>query len=162
MLAVGSAVLERLEDERLASGYELLQRLRRLIARRSVPDLDQWLEDAVASELVRLSASHTAFSRTCRGCQRTVAALVDRTRRRHSDKGEVDQTPGLRAGIHPPLEKGYHQRSLTPTLGERCSTATRHRFTGIAGESVRRYRTQASVHQCQNASIGGLRVAVSR
>ena len=39
------------DDERLAFGYELLQRFRRLIARRSVRDLDQWLEDAAASEL---------------------------------------------------------------------------------------------------------------
>ncbi|TME23124.1 MAG: transposase [Chloroflexi bacterium] len=39
------------DDERLAFGYELLQRFRRLIARRSVHELDQWLEDAAASEL---------------------------------------------------------------------------------------------------------------
>ena len=38
-------------DERLAPGYELLQRFRRLIVRRSVRDLDQWLEDAATSEL---------------------------------------------------------------------------------------------------------------
>jgi transposase len=39
------------EDERLACGYELLQRFRRLIARRSVRDLEDWLKDAVASGL---------------------------------------------------------------------------------------------------------------
>ena len=38
-------------DERLALGHELLQRFRRVIARRSVRDLDQWLEDAEASDL---------------------------------------------------------------------------------------------------------------
>ena len=38
-------------DERLALGYALLQRFRRVIARRSVRDLDQWLDDAQASEL---------------------------------------------------------------------------------------------------------------
>ena len=38
-------------EERLAIRYELLQRLRRLIAHRSVPDLDQWLEDAEASDI---------------------------------------------------------------------------------------------------------------
>jgi len=38
-------------DECLASGYDPLQRFRRLIARRSVRHLDQWLEDAAASEL---------------------------------------------------------------------------------------------------------------
>jgi len=46
------ALQEILEDDaHLAFGYELLQRFRRLIARRSVRDLDQWLEDAAASEL---------------------------------------------------------------------------------------------------------------
>jgi transposase len=46
-------------DERLAIGYELLQRFRRLIARRSVRDLDQWLEDAESSELCPfVSLSH--------------------------------------------------------------------------------------------------------
>jgi transposase len=39
------------DDERLASGYDLLQRFRRLIARRNVRDLDKWLEDAATSEL---------------------------------------------------------------------------------------------------------------
>jgi transposase len=38
-------------DEQLALGYALLQRFRRLIARRSVRDLDEWLEDAEASNL---------------------------------------------------------------------------------------------------------------
>jgi transposase len=38
-------------DARLALGYALLQRFRRLIARRSVRDLDAWLEDAEASNL---------------------------------------------------------------------------------------------------------------
>ena len=39
------------EDERLAVGYGLLQRFRRLIARRGIRDLDTWLNDAIASEL---------------------------------------------------------------------------------------------------------------
>lgn len=39
------------EDERLAVGYRLLQRFRRLIARRGIHDLDTWLNDAIASEL---------------------------------------------------------------------------------------------------------------
>jgi transposase len=39
------------DDERLNAGYELLQRFRRLIARRSVRDLDQWLADAGSSGL---------------------------------------------------------------------------------------------------------------
>jgi transposase len=38
-------------DERLALGHELLQRFRRVITRRSVRDLDHWLEDAEASDL---------------------------------------------------------------------------------------------------------------
>src|SRR4051795_10629739 len=39
------------DDKRLAVGYELLQRFRRLINRRSVRDLVQWLADAVESGL---------------------------------------------------------------------------------------------------------------
>jgi transposase len=39
------------EDERLAAGYELLQRFRRLINRRSVRDLIRWLVDAEESGL---------------------------------------------------------------------------------------------------------------
>lgn len=42
-------VLDR--DERLAAGYALLQRFRRLVARRSLRDLDPWLADAAASDL---------------------------------------------------------------------------------------------------------------
>jgi hypothetical protein len=38
-------------DERLALGYALLQRFRRVIARRSVRDFDAWLADAEASSL---------------------------------------------------------------------------------------------------------------
>jgi transposase len=38
-------------DERLAAGYALLQRFRRLVAERSVRDLDPWLQDAAASDL---------------------------------------------------------------------------------------------------------------
>lgn len=40
-----------LNDERLNAAYALLQRFRRLIARRSVRDLDRWLTDAVCSGL---------------------------------------------------------------------------------------------------------------
>jgi transposase len=39
------------DDERLAAGYELLQRFRRLIARRSVRDLIRWLADSAESGL---------------------------------------------------------------------------------------------------------------
>src|SRR5689334_1954797 len=39
------------DDERLAAGYELLQGFRRLIERRSVRDLIQWLADAAESGL---------------------------------------------------------------------------------------------------------------
>ena len=38
-------------DERIAVGYRLLQRFRRLVVRRCVRELDAWLEDAVASGL---------------------------------------------------------------------------------------------------------------
>ncbi len=39
------------DDDRLAAGYDLLQRFRRLVARRSVGDLNVWLEDAADSGL---------------------------------------------------------------------------------------------------------------
>jgi transposase len=39
------------DDERLAAGYDLLQRFRQLIARRSVRDMAQWLVDAAESGL---------------------------------------------------------------------------------------------------------------
>jgi transposase len=39
------------DDERLACGYELVQRFRGLIAHRSVAELDRWLPDAEASGL---------------------------------------------------------------------------------------------------------------
>jgi transposase len=48
-LAALQDILE--DDQRLALGYELLQRFRRVITRRSVRDLDQWLEDADVSDL---------------------------------------------------------------------------------------------------------------
>jgi hypothetical protein len=50
------------EDERLAAGYRLLQRFRRLITRRSIRDLDAWLNDAIASELRRRSVRATGKS----------------------------------------------------------------------------------------------------
>ena len=58
------------DDERLACGYDLLQRFRRLIARRSVRDLDQWLEDATASEL-------RPFASLAHGIQMDRAAVVN-------------------------------------------------------------------------------------
>jgi transposase len=39
------------DDDRLAVGYDLLQRFRRLVSRRSVRDLDDWLVDAADSGL---------------------------------------------------------------------------------------------------------------
>jgi transposase len=40
-----------LNDERVNAGYQLLQRFRRLIARRNERDLDKWLKDAIATGL---------------------------------------------------------------------------------------------------------------
>src|SRR5207302_2861329 len=39
------------DDERIAAGYQLLQRFRRLVVRQCVRDLDLWLNDAAASGL---------------------------------------------------------------------------------------------------------------
>ena len=58
------------DDERLAAGYELLQRFRRLIARRSVRDLIQWLADAGDSGL-------RPFASLAHGIQADYAAVVN-------------------------------------------------------------------------------------
>jgi len=57
-------------DERLALGYDLLQRFRRLIARRSVGGLDEWLADAEASTL-------RPFVSLAHGIQADRAAVVN-------------------------------------------------------------------------------------
>jgi transposase len=58
------------EDERLACGYRLLQRFRRVIARRSVRDLVMWLADALESGL-------RPFASLARGIQADYAAVVN-------------------------------------------------------------------------------------
>ena len=58
------------DDDRLDAGYQLLQRFRRLIARRSVRDLDQWLQDAGVSGL-------HPFASLAHGIQSDCAAVVN-------------------------------------------------------------------------------------
>ncbi len=58
------------DDERLAAGYELLQRFRRLIGRRSVRDLMQWLTDAAESGL-------RPFASLAHGIQTDYIAVVN-------------------------------------------------------------------------------------
>lgn len=58
------------EDERLNGGYQLLQRFRRLIARRSVRDLERWVEDAISSGL-------RPFVSLAHGIQSDYAAVVN-------------------------------------------------------------------------------------
>lgn len=58
------------DDERLAAGYELLQRFRRLINRHSVRDLIQWLADAAESGL-------RPFASLAHGIQADYAAVVN-------------------------------------------------------------------------------------
>ncbi len=58
------------EDERLNAGYTLLQRFRRLIARRGLHDLDGWLADAVSSGL-------RPFVSLAHGIQTDYAAVVN-------------------------------------------------------------------------------------
>ena len=58
------------DDERLAAGYELLQRFRRLINRRSVRDLIQWLPDAAESGL-------RPFATLAYGIQADYAAVIN-------------------------------------------------------------------------------------
>jgi transposase len=56
------------DDERIAAGYQLLQRFRRLVVRQCVRDLDAWLEDATASGL-------DPFMSLARGIQADRAAV---------------------------------------------------------------------------------------
>jgi transposase len=72
------------EDERLACGYGLLQRFRRLIARRSVRDLIDWLTDAVDCGL-------GPFASLARGIQADYAAVVNGLKLRWST-GPVEGT----------------------------------------------------------------------
>lgn len=58
------------DDDRLNAGYQLLQRFRRLIARRSVHDLDRWLQDAASSGL-------RPFASLAHGIQGDYAAVVN-------------------------------------------------------------------------------------
>jgi transposase len=58
-----------LDDERLNAGYPLLQQFRRLIARRSVRDLDHWLTEAVSRGL-------RPFVSLAHGIQSDYAAVV--------------------------------------------------------------------------------------
>jgi transposase len=58
------------DDERLAAGYDLLQQFRRLVVRRSVRDLNVWLEAAVQSEL-------RPFASLARGIQTDYDAVVN-------------------------------------------------------------------------------------
>jgi transposase len=71
-----------LGDERLNAGYTLLQRFRRLIVRRSVRDLDQWLKDAGSSGL-------RPFASLAHGIQSDYAAVVN-----GPDTAVVDGTSG--------------------------------------------------------------------
>jgi transposase len=59
-----------LGDERVNAGYTLLQRFRRLIVRRSVRELEQWLKDAGSSGL-------RPFVSLAHGIQNNYAAVVN-------------------------------------------------------------------------------------
>lgn len=52
------------EDEGLNTGYQLLQRFRKLIAERDVPALVAWLVDAEASDLPSFVTWPMAFAPT--------------------------------------------------------------------------------------------------
>jgi Transposase len=99
-------------DERLASGYDLLQRFRRLIARRSVRDVDQWLQDAEASEL-------RPFTSLSHGIQSDHAAVVNGLTLpwstgpvEHRDTRQAAQAPRLRTRLHSTATTSHRQRRL--------------------------------------------------
>ena len=58
------------DDERLATGYQLLQRFRRLVVRKRARDLTPWLEDAQASGL-------RPFMSLARGIQADLTAVLN-------------------------------------------------------------------------------------
>jgi hypothetical protein len=101
-----------LEDERLNAGYTLLQRFRRLIVRRSVRDLDQWLKDAGSSGL-------RPFVSLAHGIQSDYAAVVNGLKLPRST-GPVEGTVtkvklikrGLWARIHATTPPAPHKRGL--------------------------------------------------
>jgi transposase len=57
-------------DDRIATGYQLLQRFRRLVVRKCARDLSQWLEDAHASGL-------RPFMSLARGIQSDLTAVLN-------------------------------------------------------------------------------------
>jgi transposase len=57
-------------DEHLATGYQLLQRFRRLVVRKCARDLSHWLEDAQASGL-------RPFMSLARGIQSDLTAVLN-------------------------------------------------------------------------------------
>jgi transposase len=59
-----------MNDDRLNAGYQLLRGFRRLIVRRSVRDLEQWLKDAVSSGL-------RSYVSLAHGIQADYAAVVN-------------------------------------------------------------------------------------
>jgi hypothetical protein len=106
------------DDERLAAGYELLQRFRRLINRRSVRDLIQWLADAAESGL-------RPFASLAHGIQADYAAVVNGLKLPWST-GPVEGTvtrvklleaPRLRSRLHAPPPSPTHQRCLIRRTG---------------------------------------------
>ena len=58
------------DDERLATGYQLLQRFRRLVVRKKAQALAGWLEDAQASGL-------RPFMSLARGIQADLTAVLN-------------------------------------------------------------------------------------
>jgi transposase len=102
------------DDERIAVGYELLQRFRRLVVRQGVRDLDAWLDDAAASGL-------SPFMSLARGIQADRAAVdagltlrwVNRSCRGPGHTGQATQAAGLWSRVDHAAPPPRRQRCLT-------------------------------------------------
>ena len=96
-------------DERLALGYALLQRFRRVIARRCARprSLVDGCRRQRSSSLCQLGAWDSGGSR--RGRQRLDAALVKRASGRHRGEGQTPEEARLRPRLRSPSAPPRHQ-----------------------------------------------------
>ena len=104
-------------DERLALGYALLQRFRRVIARRmcATSMMVDGCRSQRSSSLCQPLAWDSGGSR--RGRQRIDAALVNRASGRHRDRGQTPEEARLRPRLHSPPAPPRHQRRVTHPAG---------------------------------------------
>src|SRR5262249_59074367 len=95
------------------SGYTLLQRFRRLIARRSVRDLDGWAGGRSFDRTPSVRQPRAWHSDRLRsGRQWTEVAMVYRTSGRYRDQSEIAEAPGIWPSLHTAAPAPCHKRRL--------------------------------------------------